>query len=76
MPSESMAELPVIEAAMNLVTAMRLFPTSAATMTFLDEAAMAAIVPWSQHIGEDSRRRVTDILLQEITSWFVSRDLE
>ena len=35
-PSESMAELPVISAAVNLVTAIRLFPTRAAQMTFFE----------------------------------------
>jgi hypothetical protein len=35
-----MAELRVILAAANLVTAMRALPMSAAYMTFLDDAAM------------------------------------
>ena len=37
MPSENMAELPVIKAAANLVTAMRLLPARAAYMTFFEE---------------------------------------
>ena len=36
MPSESIAEDPVNPAAINLQTAMRLFPTSAAYITFFD----------------------------------------
>ena len=39
MPSESIAELPVIEAAMNLVTEISEFPINAAIITFLDSAA-------------------------------------
>jgi len=40
-----MAELFVIAAAMNLVTAMRRLPTSAAKMTFLDEEANVPYLP-------------------------------
>jgi hypothetical protein len=40
MPSESIAELPVIAAATNFVTAMSVFPMRAAMMTFLDDDAM------------------------------------
>jgi hypothetical protein len=36
MPSENIAELPVIAAATNLVTAIAVLPASAATITVLD----------------------------------------
>ena len=42
MPSEIIAELPVIAAAMNLMVAIARFPTIAAMIAFLDSAAMAA----------------------------------
>jgi hypothetical protein len=45
MPSENMAELPVITAAMNLVTAMSELPIRAATMTVLDPDAIIFGVP-------------------------------
>ena len=35
--SDTMAELPVIHAATNLVSAIRVFPANAAKMTFVDE---------------------------------------
>jgi hypothetical protein len=39
MPSESMAELPVIEAAINLVIEIAVLPIKAAKMTFFDPDA-------------------------------------
>jgi hypothetical protein len=38
-PSDSIAELPVNPKAINFVTAIKPFPTNAAKMTFLEEAA-------------------------------------
>ncbi len=43
MPSEIIAELPVMAPAMNLITAMAALPMIAATTAFLDSAAMAAV---------------------------------
>jgi hypothetical protein len=37
MPSESMAELPVIKAAINFVMAISVLPSKAAIITFVDE---------------------------------------
>ncbi len=42
MPSEIIAELPVIAAAMNLMVAIARFPTIAATIALFDSAAMRA----------------------------------
>ena len=41
MPSDSIAELPVMAAATNLVTAISALPARAARMTGFDEAAMS-----------------------------------
>ena len=42
MPSEIIAELPVIAAATNLMVAIARFPMIAATIAFFDSAAMGA----------------------------------
>ena len=44
MPSDSMAALPVIDAAANLVIEIRLFPMSAAIMTCLDPDDMRMFI--------------------------------
>ena len=64
MPSESMAELPVIAAAMNFVTAIRVLPIRAATIIFLDDEAILYRRPMfllDQYTGGG----VTDMLLVE-----------
>lgn len=44
MPSESIAALPVMEAAKNFVMEIRAFPISAAIITFLELEAMGIFI--------------------------------